>query len=321
VRFPAASRVGLGTAPLGNLYAAVGEEEARATIDAAFDRGVRVFDTAPLYGHGLAEQRLGRALASRPRDEIVVSTKVGRLLRPGRPDAHSMFRDVPAVVPQFDFSRDAVRRSLEESLLRLGLDRVDVLLIHDPDDHLTEAMHEAVPSLVALRDEGVVSALGFGMNHVEPLRRVAAECDIDVVLVAGRYTLLDQSALTSGLLSECADRDIAVMAGGVFNSGVLAAPQVGARFDYQPVDEGRLERARRMSELCGHYDTVLPAAALQLVDAHPAVTTVLVGARDPGELSLDLDLFSRPVPDELWSALREAALLSTEIPTPDGWGS
>jgi D-threo-aldose 1-dehydrogenase len=312
--------VGLGTAPLGNLYAAVDDEDAHATIDAAFDRGVRMFDTAPLYGHGLAEQRLGRALASRPRDELVVSTKVGRLLRPGFPDAHSMFLDVPAVVPQFDFSGDAVRRSLEESLSRLGLDRVDVLLIHDPDDHLDQAMQEAVPALVALRDEGVVTAIGFGMNHVGPLRRAVAECDIDVVLVAGRYTLLDQSALTSGLLSECAARDIAVMAGGVFNSGVLAAPQVGARFDYRLVDDGRLTRARRMSGLCNRYDTVLPAAALQLVDAHPAVTTVLIGARDARELALDLDLLSHPIPEELWSAFRGDGLLSGDIPTPDGWG-
>jgi len=318
MRFRALSRLGLGTAPLGNLYSAVSDEDARATVDAAFDRGVRVFDTAPLYGHGLAERRLGQALGSRPRDEIVVSTKVGRLLTPGSPDPASMFRDVPNEVPHFDFSADGVRRSLDASLDRLGLDRVDVVLIHDPDDHLPEAMHAAVPALVALRDEGVVSAIGFGMNQVEPLRRAVAECDIDVVLVAGRYTLLDQSALTSGLLAECAARNVAVMAGGVFNSGVLASPEVGARFDYRPVDEERLGRARRMGELCAEHDTVLPAAALQLVAAHPAVTTVLIGARDPEELALDLDLLSRPVPTELWAALRADGLLSPDLPTPTG---
>ncbi len=318
MRFRAPSRFGLGTAPLGNLYEAVSEADARATVDAAFDRGVRVFDTAPLYGHGLAERRLGRALASRPRDEILVSTKVGRLLTPGPPDPASMFRDVPNEVPHFDFSGDGVRRSLDTSLDRLGLDRVDVVLIHDPDDHLTEAMRETVPALVALRDEGVVSAIGFGMNHVEPLRRAVAECDIDVVLVAGRYTLLDQSALTSGLLDECAEHQVAVMAGGVFNSGVLAAPQVGAPFDYRPVDEERLARARQLGALCAEHETALPAAALQLVAAHPAVTTVLIGARDADEVGLDLDLASRPIPAALWSAFRDAGLLSADVPTPSG---
>jgi D-threo-aldose 1-dehydrogenase len=318
MRFRALSRLGLGTAPLGNLYWAVSDEDAQATVDVAFDRGVRVFDTAPLYGHGLAERRLGHALRSRPRAEIVVSTKVGRLLTPGPPDPASMFRDVPNEVPHFDFSADGVRRSLDASLDRLGLDRVDVVLVHDPDDHLPEAMDAAVPALVALRDEGVVAAIGFGMNHVEPLRRAVAECDIDVVLVAGRYTLLDQSALTSGLFDECAERNVAVMAGGVFNSGVLAAPQVGARFDYRPVDEERLGRARRMGELCAEHDTPLPAAALQLVAAHPAVTTMLIGARDSSELGLDLDLVSRPIPAELWSAFHEAGLLSPDVPTPSG---
>jgi D-threo-aldose 1-dehydrogenase len=299
----------------------VDEDVALSTVDVAFEAGVRVFDTAPLYGHGLAEQRLGHALQRRRRDDVVVSTKVGRVLHPGSPDLTSMFLDVPPVVPRFDFSRDGVRRSLEESLDRLGLDRVDVVLIHDPDDHLAEAIGEAVPALVELREAGVVDAIGFGMNYVEPLRRAVAECDIDVVLVAGRYTLLDQTALTSGLLTECAERGIAVMAGGVFNSGVLAAPEVGARFDYRPVDEARLEHARRLRAVCARHETELPAAALQLVAAHPAVTTVLVGARSPEEIAHDVELLSTPIPTALWGAFRDAALLSPLVPTPDGWGS
>ena len=231
----ALGRIGLGTAPLGNLYAEVTEEDARATVDAAWDAGIRLFDTAPLYGHGLAERRLGAALAAHPRDELVISTKVGRLLQPGVPEPEGAFRVSHGEVPRFDFSADGVRRSLDESLGRLGVDRVDIVLIHDPDAHLGQAISEAAPVLAALREEGVVGAIGFGMNYVEPLRKAVERCDLDVILVAGRYTLLDQAALDSGLLALCDERRVSVMAGGVFNSGVLAAPSPGSTYDYLPV--------------------------------------------------------------------------------------
>ncbi len=216
------SRLGLGTAPLGNLYAEVSEEDAAATVADAWAAGIRVFDTAPLYGHGLAERRLGAALSAHPRGDFVLSTKVGRLLVPGTPDGADGFKVSHGQVPRFDFSADGVRRSLEESLGRLGLDRIDVALIHDPDNHLEQAIAEAAPALAALRDDGVVTAIGFGMNYVAPLKEAVERCDLDVILVAGRYTLLDQAALHSGLLAACAERGVGVIAGGVFNSGVLA---------------------------------------------------------------------------------------------------
>ncbi|HTN81482.1 MAG TPA: aldo/keto reductase, partial [Acidimicrobiales bacterium] len=293
--FLASSRLGLGTAPLGNLYTEVSEEDAAATVDAAWTAGIRVFDTAPLYGHGLAERRVGCALASRPRDAYVLSTKVGRVLVAGTPDPSSGFRVSHAEVARFDFSADGVRRSLDESLARLGLDRVDVALIHDPDDHLEQAITEAAPALARLREEGVVRAIGFGMNHVEPLVEAVERCDLDVILVAGRYTLLDQAALDSGLFARCAVRGVAVMAGGVFNSGVLAAPSPASTYDYRLVDDDRLGRARAIAELCAAHGTTLAAAALQLVIAQPSVRTVLIGARAAGEIEGDVRMAAAPI--------------------------
>lgn len=298
-----ASRLGLGTAPLGNLYREVSDDDARSTVDAAWDAGIRVFDTAPLYGHGLAERRLGAALAAHPRDEYLLSTKVGRVLVAGTSDGRDGFRVTHPEVSRFDFSADGVRRSLDESLGRLGLDRVDVVLIHDPDDHLEQAITEAAPALVALREEGVVRAIGLGMNHVAPLSEAVERCDLDVVLVAGRYTLLDQAARESGLFARCAAHGVAVIAGGVFNSGVLAAPKPDSTFDYVQVDPGRLEQAAAIAAVCDRHGTSLPAAALHFVLAQPAVRTVLIGARDAGEITHDVELASQPVPQALWADL------------------
>ena len=214
------SRLGLGTAPLAGLFGAVSTEEASAVVDRAWELGVRFFDTAPSYGSGIAEQRVGEALRSRPRAEFVISTKVGRLLRPGPPDP--TFVGAPQLTPVFDFSYEGTVRSLEESLDRLGLDRVDIALIHDPDDHYEAALAGAYVALERLRSERVVNAIGVGMNQTELLVRFARESDIDCLLVAGRYTLLDQSAADE-LLPVCEDRGIAVIAGGVFNSGILAS--------------------------------------------------------------------------------------------------
>lgn len=310
-------RIGLGTAPLGNLYAEVTEADAEQTVHAAWAAGVRVFDTAPYYGHGLAERRLGAALAPYARDDYVLSTKVGRLLRPGPHDPHSPFVEVPDEVAHFDFTADGVRRSLDESLKRLGVDRVDIALIHDPDNHLEQAITEAAPALAALRDEGVVRGFGFGMNYVAPLRRAVERCDLDVILVAGRYTLLDQAALDSGLLGLCGERGVEVIAGGVFNSGVLAAPDPTATFDYLPVSEERLAQAKAMARVCERHGATLPAAALRFVAAQRRVRTVLIGARDADEIARDVELLRTPIEPTLWEDLRTERLLAEHLPTAD----
>jgi D-threo-aldose 1-dehydrogenase len=318
----AVTRAGLGTAPLGGLYAAVDEETALATIRAAHAAGLRFFDTAPLYGHGLAEQRLGRGLDGLPRDELVLATKVGRLLRAAAPpDASQLSGGIdrwPAALPLnpvFDFSYDGVMRSVEESLERLGLERVDVLHIHDPDDHFDEALAGAYRALDLLRDQGVVGAVGAGMNQAEMPVRFAREASFDCFLLAGRYTLLDQSGLRE-LLPLCLERGIAIVLGGVFNSGLLADPRPGATFDYSPAPPVLVERAQRLESVCERHGVPLKAAALQFPLAHPAVTSLLVGARSPAELDEDLRLLSLPIPGELWEALRRERLVPEEAPTP-----
>jgi D-threo-aldose 1-dehydrogenase len=276
-------RLGLGCAPLGGLYTPVTEEDARATVDAAWDAGIRFFDVAPFYGEGLSERRLGAALADRPRDEYVLSTKVGRLIVDGE-----------AV---FDFSRDGVLRSLEESLERLRLDRVDVLLVHDPEDHMEQALREALPAVRELREQGVVGAIGAGMNFPEPLLRIARE-DVDCVLMAGRYTLLDRSGL--GLLDECAQLGVDVIAAGVFNSGILAG---GTTFNYHPAPPELLARAQAVFAECARRGVSATAAALRFPLTHPAVKRVLVGARSPAELRADVEAFAVRLPDQTVSAI------------------
>jgi len=293
-----ATRLGLGTAPLGGLYEPVADEDAEAVVRRALELGVRLFDTAPLYGSGLAEERLGRVLRERPRDDVVLSTKVGRLLRPGLPP-EAVFEGAPPLGPVFDFGYDATLRSLEESLERLGLDRVDVALIHDPDDHYAEAMDGAYPALERLRSEGVVGAIGVGMNQSELLCRFARDGDFDCFLLAGRYTLLDRSGADE-LLPLCLERGIAVLAGGVFNSGVLAS---GATYDYAPAPPEVLERVARLREACSRYEVPLEAAALQFPLGHPAVACVLAGCRSPEELEQDLRLLELELPAGLWDAL------------------
>jgi D-threo-aldose 1-dehydrogenase len=316
------TRVGLGTAPLGGLYSGVDEGTALDTVKRAYDRGLRFFDTAPLYGHGLAEQRTGRALSGRPRDELVLATKVGRLLRADAPPDESQLSGgldrwptAPPVNPVFDFGYDGVMRSVEESLERLGLDRVDVLHIHDPDEHEEEALAGAYRALDRLRGEGVIAAVGAGMNQTGMLARFARAADFDCFLVAGRYTLLDQAALGE-LFPLCLERGIAVVLGGVYNSGILADPQPGSMFDYAPAPPELVERAQRLDAVCRRHGVPLKAAALQFALAHPAVTTLLLGARDPGELDENLELLRTPLPAELWDELRRERLVPEEAPTP-----
>jgi D-threo-aldose 1-dehydrogenase len=289
------SPLGLGTAPLAGLYDAVDEETAQAVVARAWEHGVRYFDTAPYYGSGLAEQRLGTALRGRPRDELVVSTKVGRLLRPGRSD----FAGAPALEAYFDFSYDGVLRSFTESLGRLGLDRVDVVLVHDPDEHYEEARDESFRALLRLRDEGAVAAVGAGMNQTEMLCRFAREVDVDCFLLAGRYTLLDRSGADE-LLPLCEQRGIAVIAGGVFNSGILAG---GDTYNYAPAPGDVRSRVEELRETCARWDVPLRAAAVQFPGRHPAIASTLVGCRTPAEVDEDVTLASLELPDGLWAEL------------------
>jgi D-threo-aldose 1-dehydrogenase len=310
------TRLGLGTAPLGGLYAAVSEDEAVAVVERAWDAGLRFFDTAPLYGYGLAERHLGTVLRARPRDEFVLATKVGRLLRADAPpEPGQNFVGVPPVNPVFDFSYDGVMRSFEESLERLGLDRVDVLHIHDPDRHHDEALAGAYRALERLRAEGLVRAVGAGMNQVEMLARFAREADFDCFLVAGRYTLLDQPALRD-LLPLCRERGIAVIAGGVFNSGILADPRPGARYNYAPAAAELVERARRLEAVCARWGVPLRAAAMRFPLGHPAVAAVVVGCRSTAELDENVRAFEAEIPAGLWAELRNEGLLPPDAPTP-----
>jgi D-threo-aldose 1-dehydrogenase len=297
-------RISLGTAPLGGMFATVGDDEAIATVHAALTNGVTYVDTAPLYGYGASERRVGAALRALPpgigRDDVVVSTKVGRLIEQDAPRAPGdIFVEASRGSARFDFSRDGVRRSLDESLERLGLDRVDIALVHDPDDHMDQAVAEAIPALVELRDAGVVRAIGAGMNAVAPLERFVRETDVDCILVAGRYTLLDRSAAAS-LFPACDERGVDVIAGGVFNSGVLAE---GETYDYAPAPPGIVARVRELRTVCDAHDTPLAAAALQFVLRHPSVTTALAGARHSDEVKENVALAALPIPDEIWNAL------------------
>ncbi|WP_329596173.1 aldo/keto reductase [Streptomyces pseudovenezuelae] len=314
------SELALGCAALGNLFHPVTDDEAQATVDAAWDAGIRTFDTAPHYGLGLSERRLGAALRERPRDTYTLSTKVGRLLVPdpdgGTGDDLANGFAVPATHRRvWDFSADGVLRSLEASLRRLGVDRVDVALLHDPDDHAEQALREAYPALERLRAEGVVKAIGVGMNQSALPARFVRETDIDVVLLAGRYTLLDQDGLT-GLLPEAAARGRSVVIGGVFNSGLLTAPRPGASYDYAPAPQPVLDRALRLLSVCERHGVPLRAAALRFPFGHPAVASVLTGARTPHELRDTVEQLARPIPDALWDDLRTEGLLAPQVPVP-----
>jgi D-threo-aldose 1-dehydrogenase len=316
-------RVGLGTAALGNFQKAISDAEAIAVINHALASGVRYIDTAPLYGHGLAEQRVGQAVATAPRSELIVSTKVGRLLREDAPpdesqyhDGVPFYKDVPAAGPMWDFSYDGIRRSVEESAERTGIDRFDIVHLHDPDDHLSQASTTGYRALRDLRAEGRVSAIGAGMNSSAPLTRLVRDCDLDIVLLAGRYTLLDQSAMAD-LLPLCEERDVSVVIGGVFNSGVLVDPAPDAHFNYLPADQRILEKARAIRQVCDKYEVPLAAAAIQFPLAHPRVCTVLIGARTIAEMEADLSLFDVEIPPQLWADLRRAELLGADVRTPE----
>ena len=302
------TELGFGGTAMGNMYAAVTDDDAMGAIEAAWNGGIRYFDTAPHYGLGLSEHRLGMALASKPRNEYTVSTKVGRLLVPNPRPTGSDLEVAGYAVPDdlmrvWDFSRDGVWRSIEDSLTRLGLDRIDIALVHDPDDHLDQAINEALPALAELRDQGVIGAIGVGMNVVEPLVRIAAETDVDAILVAGRWTLIDRSARQ--LLDSCEARSISVLAAAPFNSELLATawPQDGARFDYSTASPAVLAAARQMADLCAAQELPMPHAAIRFPFRHPAVTSVVCGMRTALEVETDLEWALTVLPPEMWRVI------------------
>jgi D-threo-aldose 1-dehydrogenase len=310
------TRLGLGTAPLAGLYREVAEADALNVINRAWDLGIRFFDTAPLYGNGNAEMRLGKILPSKARDEFTLATKVGRLLRADAPpELGQSYRGTPPLNPVFDFSYDGVMRSVEESRQRLGLDQLDILHIHDPDDHYDQAIKGAYPALAKLRADGIIGAVSAGMNQSEMLTRFAREGDFDCFLLAGRYTLLEQGALDE-LLPVCLERGVTIIAGGVYNSGILADPKPGTHYNYADAPAALLERAQRLRDVCARHDVPLKAAAIQFPLGHPAVSTVVVGCRSVAQLEDSVRMFEVDIPPDLWADLKHEDLLSAEAPTP-----
>ena len=324
------TRLGFGGASIGGIFTAVNDADARATVRHAWDLGIRFFDTAPLYGYGASERRVGAALRGEHRDTFVLSTKVGRLVRKpdeigpdderdhqrfgGRDDAFYVIPGPERIV--FDYSADGVRRSIEESLERLGLERIDIALIHDPDDHWQAALDGAYPALARLREQGLIQAVGAGMNQSEMLTRFVRETDMDAILLAGRYTLLEQDALDE-LLPACEERGVAVLIGGVMNSGLLADPRSGSRFNYTPAPAEIVEHARRIGDVCDRHGVPLRAAAIQFPLAHAVVASLVVGVRTVGHLD-EYPAFARfEIPRALWDDLRAEGLLRPDAPTPN----
>jgi D-threo-aldose 1-dehydrogenase len=308
-------RLGLGTTAIGGMYSAVGDAMAGSVVRRAAQLGLRHFDTAPLYGYGLAERRLGAALRTMKRSDYVLSTKVGRLLVPGGHEGQPQWAETGDLAPVFDFSYQAALRSLEQSLDRLGVHHVDIAHVHDPDDHYHDARAGAYQALQRLRSSGAIRAIGVGMNQAEMLTRFVREVDLDCVLLAGRYTLLDQSGLRT-LLPMCAKRGVSVIIGGVYNSGILADPRPGAQYDYRPADPDVLGLVMQLQTVCRRHYVPLKAAAIQFPLGHPAVACVIVGARTPLEVEDNLRMFHYPIPSEFWADLKRAGLLDRAVPTP-----
>lgn len=310
------SELGFGGASAGNLYRDTSDAEAAGAIQAAWDGGVRYFDTAPHYGLGLSEARLGAALGSRPRLEFVLSTKVGRLLEDNPSPSGSDVAAGGFAVPdrlrrRYDYSAAGVRRSLEDSLTWLGLDRVDIVYVHDPDDYVDEAIAGALPELVRMREEGIIGAAGVGMNQWQAPLRMVRETDLDVVMLAGRWTLLDRSG--APLLAACADRGVSVVAAAPFNSGLLAQPWPpdGALFNYGPAGPALLQRARDLARICHEHGVDLPTAAVQFPLRHPAVVSVVSGMRTAAQAVTTVARLTTPVPDDIWAELETLPSLIT----------
>lgn len=300
------TRLGFGGGPIGGLYAPVDDETAAAALDAAWAGGIRYFDTSPHYGIGVSERRIGRFLAGRPRAQYTLSTKVGRVLvaqdAAGRLD--EAFQ-VPATHRRvWDFSRDGIARSVEDSLARLGTGRFDLLLLHDAEDHFEAALREGYPALAELRAQGVVGAVGAGMYDTTLLTRLVRETDVDVVMLANRYTLLNHTALDD-LLPACAERGVSVLAAAVFNSGILAAPRpaADATYEYRPAPPDLLRRVHRVADVCEAHGVTLPQAALAFPLLHPVVAGVVCGMRSAAEVRGNVASFRADIPAALWSDL------------------
>ncbi len=317
--FPEGQRVGFGSAPLGNLLGEVHEADAAAAVTAAWDEGWRYFDTAPHYGLGLAEERLGTALRGKPRDEYVLSSKVGRIIYEASDAAtdDEGFEVSTTRRRRWDFSRDGVLRSIEDSLRRIGTDRLDVVYVHDPDDHFDEAVATAFPTLIELREQGVIGAIGSGMNQSAMLTRFVREVDIDVIMLAGRYTLIDPDGLDD-VLPACLENDVQVVAVGIFNSGLMSQPRpaVGTTFNYEPAAQTLIDKANKLADVCESHGTTLPAAAIAFPLAHPAVAGIAVGCRTAEEVHTNATLARTKIPTSLWSDLKSAGLLREDAPTP-----
>jgi D-threo-aldose 1-dehydrogenase len=289
--------LGLGTAPFGVME----EAQAVATAQAALENGIKLIDTAPMYGSGRSERFVGAALRGVPRDSYVLSTKVGRVVVDGE--------------WRFDYSKDGIRRSVEDSLGRLGVDRIDILLMHDPDDHYQEALENAYPVLDELRSQGVIGALGAGMNQWEMEEDFATNATIDVFLLAGRYTLIEQHSL--GFLERCRERGNKIMLGGVFNSGILAGgSRSGATYQYAAPPPAIVTKVEMLEAVCARHGVALPAAALQFARANPAITTLLFGAQSPDEVKSNLELLQAPIPAAFWEELRAEGLVDAAAPLP-----
>jgi D-threo-aldose 1-dehydrogenase len=311
------TRMCFGAGTIGGMYSDVPYEQSIEAIRRALSLGIRFFDVAPLYGHGSSETRLGDGLRNEHRDSIVLATKVGRILV-SAPEGYRdpFFRSHGPFIPQFDFSYDGVMRSYEESLKRLSVDRVDILHIHDPDNHFEQALRSAYPALARLRESGAVRAIGVGMNQAEMLIRFAREADFDCFLVAGRYTLIDQAALPE-LLPLCLKKNITVFIGGTYNSGILATGAIkGAKFNYQDAPVEVIEKVRRVEEVCARHNVPLKAAAIQFPLAHPAVASVISGYRAPEEVEENARMLETPIPQDFWSELVHEGLLPDDAPVP-----
>ncbi|MCD9880813.1 aldo/keto reductase [Streptomyces guryensis] len=318
------SELGFGASVIGNLYRVTPAEEAAAAIEAAWAAGIRYFDTAPHYGLGLSERRLGAALRERPRQKYVVSSKVGRLLVPNE-KPHGMDTEGFVVRDdlrrQWDFSRDGVLRSIEDTLRRTGLDRLDIVYLHDPDEHWPQAADEAMPALAELRDQGVIGAVGAGMNQSAMLARFLRETAADVVMLAGRYTLLDQSALDD-VLPAAQEHGKNVVAVGVFNSGLLSRdrPAEGMKYDYREAPADLVSRALAIAGVCERHGTTLPAAAIAFPFTHPSIINVTLGMRSPEQVERNAELHRRHLLEGLWDDLRSQGLLRPDVPTENDGG-
>ena len=310
------TRLGMGGAPMGGLVTDAGANIANETLKQAYEEGVRYFDTAPLYGSGKSEVFFGEFLSTLDRDSFTLSSKVGRLLnRTDTPSEDPIYRNLPEVKVRFDYSRDGVLRSIEESLTRLNLDRVDVALIHDPDDHYEEAMDTAFPTLADLRSQGVIGAIGSGMNQWEMLADFARKGDFDCFLLAGRYTLLDYSALET-FLPLCLEKHISVILGGPYNSGILASDlKPEATYFYQAAPQEVLTRASEIKKICTKHNVELKAAALQFGLLHPAIASTIPGARKPAEVLQNIESAGAEIPNDLWNELKAEGLLPASAPT------